>query len=58
MFESLTVLLPKLQDATVGEWLIDEENDGSQEHPIQLPFVVYGFAVRDLEEAIVVLGLS
>ena len=52
MYESLTSLLPKLHGAEYGEWIIDKENDGSPEHPIQFPFVVYGRAVADLENAI------
>ncbi len=52
MFESLTSLLPKLQTAECGEWIIDRENDGSPEHPKQFPFVAYGRAVTDLEKAI------
>ena len=49
MYESLTSLLPKLQGAEYGEWIIDRENDGSPEHPKQFPFVAYGRAVTDLE---------
>ena len=52
MYESLTSLLPKLHGAEFGEWIVDRENDGSPEHPIQFPFVVYGRAVTDLENAI------
>ena len=52
MYESLTSLLPKLHGAEYGEWIIDRENDGSPEHPIQFPFVVYGRAVTNLENAI------
>ena len=52
MYESLTSLLSKLQGAEYGEWIIDRENDGSPEHPKQFPFVAYGRAVTDLENAI------
>ena len=53
MFEPLTVFLPKLQgDAAYGEWIIDRTNDGTPEHPIQLPFVNYGRTVTDLVHAI------
>lgn len=52
MYESLTSLLPKLQGAKYGDWIIDKENDGSPEHPKQLSFVVYERAVTDLETAI------
>ena len=52
MYESLLSFLPKLQGAEYGEWIIDNENDGSPEHPKQLPFVVYGRVLTDLENAI------
>ncbi|MGI5892248.1 MAG: DUF6508 domain-containing protein [Bacillota bacterium] len=52
MYESLTSLLPKLQGAEFGEWIIDRENAGSPEHPKQFPFVAYGRSVTDLENAI------
>ena len=52
MYESLTSLLPKLQGAKYGDWIIDKENDGSPEHPKQLPFVAYDRVVTDLETAI------
>ena len=32
---------------TFGEWFIDKENDGSMEHPIQMPYVMYTQAVDD-----------
>ena len=28
-------------DDDIGEWFIDTENDGSREHPIQMPYVTY-----------------
>lgn len=52
MYESLTSLLPKLQWTEYGEWIIDRENDVSPKHPRQFPFVAYGRAVTDLENAI------
>ena len=52
MYESLTSFLPRLQGAEFGEWIVDRENDGSPEHPKQFPFVAYGRAVTDLENAI------
>lgn len=41
MYEKLTNLLPELSDSKDGEWIIDHKNDGTEEHPIQFPFVVY-----------------
>lgn len=52
MYERLTALLPRLQSEAYGEWVIDTENDGSHEHPIQFPYVGYGPAVKDLMVAI------
>ena len=40
-FESLTKYLPQLSDDTFGTWIIDRENDGTPEHPIQMPYVHY-----------------
>ena len=52
MFETLTSHLTEVQREEYGEWIIDKENDGSPEHPIQFPFVAYGKAVTELENAI------
>jgi len=35
-----------LQGDDIGEWVIDKENDGTAEHPIQMPFVNYSETVR------------
>ena len=40
-FESLTKYLPLLSDDSFGTWIVDRENDGTLEHPIQMPFVNY-----------------
>ena len=40
-FESLTKYLPQLANDSIGEWIIDRKNDGSPEHPKQMPFVNY-----------------
>ena len=52
MYESLTSFLSKLQGDEYGKWIIDRENDGSPEHPIQFPFVAYSHVITDLEKAI------
>lgn len=41
VFESLTKYLSQLDKASIGMWIIDRENDGTPEHPIQMPFVNY-----------------
>lgn len=40
-FESLTKYLPLLSDDSIGTWFVDRENDGTPEHPKQMPFVQY-----------------
>ncbi|BAT47902.1 Sel1 repeat family protein [Bacillus altitudinis] len=45
-FEILTNYIPLLQGNDIGEWVIDQENDGTAEHPIQMPFVNYSETVR------------
>ena len=40
-FENLTKYLPQLSDDNFGTWIVDRENDGSPEHPIQMPYVRY-----------------
>lgn len=52
MYERLTALLPRLQCDNYGDWIVDKENDGSPEHPIQFPYVRYGSVVEDLMDAI------
>ena len=50
MFETLTSYIPKIRDIDYGEWVIDRENDGTPEHPIQFPFVAYTPLVREFED--------
>ncbi len=45
MYESLTKHIPNLQEGNFGEWVIDKQNDGSPEHPIQMPCVNYSKVV-------------
>ena len=52
MYESLTCLIPALQNGQAGEWIVDRKNDGTKEHPIQFPFVNYGDAACKLIEEI------
>ena len=33
----LTKYIPMIQTDSFGEWVIDKENDGTPEHPIQMP---------------------
>ena len=52
MYGNLTQFLDALKTDSIGEWVVDKENDGSMEHPIQMPFVVYSSAVRGFERAV------
>lgn len=45
-FEKLTNYLAQLDGDNVGTWIIDKENDGTPEHPIQMPFVNYSDMVH------------
>ena len=45
-FKILTNYIPMLQCDDIGEWVIDQENDGTAEHPIQMPYVNYPETVR------------
>jgi ADP-ribosylglycohydrolase len=50
-FHVLTKYIGKFSRAeSFGEWIIDTENDGSHEHPIQFPFVGYSGLVRQFED--------
>lgn len=49
MYESLTALLNEIKTDSIGEWIVDRENDGSPEHPIQFPFVHYSEYVSKFE---------
>lgn len=52
MYESMTQYIDKLSAEEPGTWIVDNKNDGTPEHPIQFPFVMYGETVRNLEHAI------
>ena len=44
--ENLTKYIPQLKDDSIGNWVIDLENDGTPEHPKQMPFVNYSEMVH------------
>ena len=46
-FENLIKYLPLLEDDDIRTWIIDRENDGTPEHPIQMPFVDYSEMVHN-----------
>ena len=45
-FEQLTKYIDVLDKDNFGTWIIDRENDGTPEHPIQMPFVNYSEMVH------------
>lgn len=45
MYESLTKYLDEFSETEFGTWIIDKNNDGTPEHPIQFPFVDYSVVV-------------
>lgn len=51
-FAELTAFIPKIKDGAFGEWIIDRKNDGTLEHPIQMPFVNYSRIVHEFEKAL------
>ncbi len=52
MYEKLTAFLPRLQKGHFGEWIVDTKNDGSPEHPLQFPYVVYDETVDAFSDAV------
>lgn len=45
-FELMTKFIPLINEDGFGEWVIDRKNDGTPEHPIQMPFVNYSEIVN------------
>ena len=43
----LTKYISMIQPDSIGEFVIDKENDGTTEHPIQMPFVGYSEMVHN-----------
>ena len=46
-YELLTKHIQVFENGDFGEWFIDKENDGSMEHPIQMPYVMYSKKIDD-----------
>ena len=45
-FQNIIKYFPLLEDDTFGTWIIDRENDGTLDHPIQMLFVNYSEMVH------------
>ena len=46
-FDILTKYISLIQADHIGEWVVDKENDGTVDHPIQMPFVGYSEMVHN-----------
>ena len=46
VYESLTKYLDQLSNDSIGDWIVDKENDGTPSHPIQMPYVNYSELVN------------
>ena len=51
-FDGLIRFIPTIADKDFGEWIVDRDNDGMPEKPLQIPFVNYSECVCELEHAI------
>ena len=52
LYTTLTEYIPLLRDDSFGKWIVDRENDGTLEHPINFPFVSYSAMVRNITDDI------
>lgn len=46
-FEMMTKYIKMINNDGIGEWIFDKENDGTLEHPKQMPYVSYTDMVYD-----------
>lgn len=51
-FNNLTMFIDKFQNIEYGKLIIDDKNDGSPEHPRQMPYIKYHDLVYDFISAI------
>ena len=55
-FDILTKYIHIIQADSIGEWVIDKENNGTPEHPIQMPFVDYSEMVHNfIQDTFIIL---
>lgn len=52
IYTELTAMLDVIQQDEAGEWIIDRENDGTPEHPIQMPYVSYSGIVKKFMDVV------
>jgi hypothetical protein len=48
-FDVLTKYISMIQSDSIGKWIVDNENDGTLEHPIQMQFVAYSNLVNSFQ---------
>lgn len=46
MYQTLTDYLSEIESDSFGEWIVDKDNDGTPENPIQMPYVEFSKMVR------------
>lgn len=46
-FKPVTKYISLIEEHDIGRWKIDRENDGTLEHPIQAPFVIYSETINN-----------
>lgn len=57
-FKILTKYISLISKDDIGTWVIDRENDGTMEHPIQMPFVNYSEMVDRFVEDVYALTMN
>lgn len=57
-FKILTKYISLISKDDIGTWVIDRENDGTMERPIQMPFVNYSEMVDRFVEDVYALTMN
>ena len=55
-FDVLTKYILLIPEDSIGEWVVDNENDGTPEHPIQFPYVDYSEMVHNFIKDVYAFG--
>ena len=55
-FDVLTKYISLIRDDNIGEWVVDKENDGTPELPIQFPYVDYSEVVHSFIQDVYAFG--
>ena len=54
MYESLTKYLDEFTGTEFGTWIFDNKNDGTPEHPAQMPFLSYSSVIMHFIEDVII----